>query len=257
MLANPTYSPYRRTAVVVGLLFILCTATSILSAVVTARLLDAPNYLTILAAHDDRVVAGALVEFVWAITAAGIAIGLYPVLRKHNRGVALGSVAARTVEGALVLVGMIGLLTLLSVSRQSVAGAPGYASSFEAVGSSLLAARDWTHGYVMSLAWLAGAFMYYCLLYKARLVPRWLSGWGLVGAALCLGATVYSGFTQHLGLTPVNLVANSLIFVQEIALGVWLIAKGFNPATRASGQTITSEGDGMKLLAASVTGQAA
>jgi hypothetical protein len=241
----------------VGLLFILCTATSILSAILTARLLDAPNYLTILAAHDDRVVAGALVEFVWAVTAAGIAIGLYPVLRKHNRGVALGSVAARTVEGALVLVGMIGLLTLLSVSQQTVARAPADASSFEAVGSSLLAARDWTHGYVMLFAWLAGAFMYYCLLYKARLVPRWLSGWGLVGAALCLSATVYSGFTQQFGFTPVNLVANSLIFVQEIALGVWLIARGFASAALTSGQALAPERDGMTVLAASATGQVA
>jgi hypothetical protein len=255
MLSTPTYASHRKTAVVVGLLFILCTAASILSAIITAGLLDAPNYLTLLAAHDGRMVAGALAEFVWAVSAAGIAIGLYPVLRKHNRAVALGALAARTVEGALVLVGMIGLLTLLSVSQEIVAGAAD-ASSFEAVGSSLLAARDWTHGYVMVLAWLAGAFMYYCLLYKARLVPRWLSGWGLVGAALCLGATVYSGFTQQLGFTPVNLAANLLIFAQEIALGVWLIAKGFNPATLTS-EALVPEQDDKTFLAASVTGQAA
>jgi Domain of unknown function (DUF4386) len=221
-------SPYRKHAIAAGLLFIACTAASILSAVPTAGLLDAPDYLTTLAAHDGQVVLGALIEFVWAITAAGIAIALYPVLREHNRALALGSVAGRLVEGALVLVASLSLLTLLSVSQETVAGGSADASSFQAVGTSLLAARDWTHGFVMSLSFVAGALMYYYLLFKARAIPRWLSGWGLAAAALALVATVYAGFTQELGFSNVNIVLNVPIAAQEMVLAVWLIAKGFN-----------------------------
>ena len=72
--------------------------------------------------------------------------------------------------------------------------------------------------------------MYYYVLYRSRLVPRWLSGWGLAGAGLCLVATVYSGFTQDFGFTTVNTVLNIPIGIQEMVLAVWLLVKGFNPS---------------------------
>jgi len=233
---------YRRNAIAVGLLFIACTVASILSVVPTARLLDAPDYLTSLAAHDGRVVLGALIEFAWAITAAGIAIALYPVLRKHNRALALGSVAGRLVEGAFVLIGTLSLLTLLGVSQETMAGGSADASSFQAVATSLLAARDWTRGFVMTLPFLVGALMYYYLLFKARLIPRWLSGWGLAAASLSLVATVYSGFTQEFGFSNVNIVLNIPIGVQEMLLAVWLIVKGFNTSAVTADRAANVEG---------------
>jgi hypothetical protein len=225
---------YRRTAVVVGLLFIVCTVMSVLQSVATAGLLDGAGYLTSLATHGARVVSGALIEFAWAFAAAGIAIALYPVLRKYNRALALGSVACRLVEGALILVGTLALLALLTIGTQTATGGSADASSFQAVATALLATRDWIHGFVMLLAWLSGAFMYYYLLYVSRLVPRWLSGWGLVAALLCLAATVYSGFTQEFGFTTVNTVLNIPIGIQEMVLAVWLITKGFTLARTRS-----------------------
>jgi hypothetical protein len=226
---------YRRNAIAVGVFFIACSAASILSIVPLGSMLDAPVDLARLAANDNRVILTALIEFVWAITGAGIAIALYPVLRKQNRALALGSVAARIVEGAFVLIGSLSLVTLLSVSQEAVAGGSAAASSFQAVGSSLLATRDWTFGFIAILAFVLGALMYYSLLYKSRLIPRWLSGWGLVGAALCLVATVYAGFTQDFGFSTVNSVLNIPIGVQEMVLAVWLIVKGFNRSALLSG----------------------
>jgi hypothetical protein len=219
---------YRRNAIAVGVLFIACSAASILSMVPLGSMLDAPVDLARLAANDNRVILTALIEFVWAITGAGIAIALYPVLRRQNRALALGSVAARTVEGAIVLISSLSLLTLLSVSQDTVAGGSATASSFQAVGRGLLATRDWTLGFISILPFALGALMYYCVLYRSRLVPRWLSGWGLVGAGLCLVATVYAGFTQEFGFSSVNTVLNIPIGIQEMVLAVWLIVKGFN-----------------------------
>jgi hypothetical protein len=85
-LSNPPYPSYRKTAIVVGILFIVCSAASVLSALPTHSLLDAPDYLNQLAAHDDRVIFGAILELIWAITGAGIAVALYPVLRRYNEG---------------------------------------------------------------------------------------------------------------------------------------------------------------------------
>ena len=172
----------------------------------------------------------ALIEFVWAATGAGIAIGLYPILRKYNPTLALGSVAARVVENVFVLIGTLSLLVLLTVSQQSLAAGSAAPSSFQATGDALLAVRDWVHGFVALLAFGIGVLMYYYVFYRSRLVPRWLSGWGLVGAALMLVATVYTGFTQDFGFTTVNTVLSIPIGLQEMVLAVWLIVKGFNPS---------------------------
>jgi hypothetical protein len=228
MRADTAQHSNRRIAIIVGILFIACSVTCILSAVPTAGLLDGPDYLTSLAAHDGRVVLGALFEFMRAITCAGIAIALYPVVRHQNRALALGSVAGRLVEGVLVLVGTLCMLTLLGVSQDTVVGGSAAVSSSRAVGSALLAAREWIHGFVMLPPFLIGALMYYYLLYKARLVPRWLSVWGLAAVALALVQAVYAGFNQELGFSTVNTVLNIPIGVQEMVLAVWLIAKGFS-----------------------------
>ena len=220
---------YRRNAIAVGILFIACSAASILSVAPLGSMLDSPDYLAQLAANGDRVVLAALIEFVWAATAAGIAIGLYPVLRRYNGSLALGSVAARTVEGMLILVATLSLLALLTLGQGSVATGSAAAASSQVVGDTLLAVRDWVQGFLMLLSFAAGALMYSYLLYQSRLVPRWLSGWGFIGAGLCLVATVYAGFTQDFGLTTVNTVLNVPIGLQEMVLAVWLIVKGFNP----------------------------
>ena len=225
---------YRGNAIAVGVLFIACSAASILSAVPLGSTLDDPDYLSKLAVSDNAVVTTALIEFVWAATGAGIAIGLYPILRLFNPALALGSVAARVVENVFVLIGTLSLLVLLTVSQQSLAPGSAAPSSFQATGDALLAVRDWVHGFVALLAFGIGVLMYYYVFYRSRLVPRWLSGWGLAGAALMLVATVYSGFTQDFGFTTVTTVLSAPIGLQEMVLAVWLIVKGFNPSALRS-----------------------
>lgn len=221
-------SAYRGHAIAVGVLLIACTGSSVLSAAPLGSTLDEPDYLNKLAGSDNAVVLTALIEFVWAATAAGIAIALYPVIRRHNRALALGSVAGRVTEGVFVLIGALSLLVLLTVSQDSLA-AGADTPAFQTTGAALLAVRDWVHGFVALLAFLAGAFLYYWVLYRARLLPRWLSGWGLAAVALALVATLYSGFTQDFGFSTVNTVLNIPIGLQEMVMAVWLLVKGFDP----------------------------
>jgi hypothetical protein len=220
--------PYRGNAIAVGVLLITCSVASIASAIPLGSTLDDADYLSELAGLDTSVVTRALIEFIWAATAAGIAIGLYPVLRTHSRALALGSVAARAAEGVFVLIGTLALLALLTVSQESLTAGSSRRSSFQPVGDALLAVRDWSHGFVAILALGLGALLYYYALYTSRLVPRWLSGWGLVGATLLVVSTVSSGLAQDFGFTTVNTVLNIPIGLQEMVLAVWLIVKGFN-----------------------------
>ena len=167
---------YRGNAIAVGVLFILCSAAAILSIVPLGGPVGTPVDFAKLAANDNRVVLTALIEFVWAATGIGIAVGLYPVLRKFNPALALASVAGRAVENVFVLVGALSLLALLTVSQQAAGSAA--PSSFQAVGDALVAVREWVHGFVALIPFGIGAFMYYVVLYRSRLVPRWLVGLG-------------------------------------------------------------------------------
>lgn len=221
---------YRGNAIAAGVLFILCSAASILSIAPLGAALSAPVDFARLAANDGRVVMTALLELVWAATGMGIAIALYPVLRRFNPALALGSVVGRVVENVFILGGTLSLLALLTVSQEAVAGP----SAFQAIGDALVAVRDWVHGFVGMVPFGIGVFMYYLVLYTSRLVPRWLSGWGLVAAVLSLVATLYAGFTQAFGFTTVEIVLSIPIGVHEMVLAVWLIAKGFSKPALAS-----------------------
>ncbi len=220
---------YRGNAIAAGVLFILCSAASILSIVPLGGTVGAPVDFAKLAGSDNAVVTTALIQFVWAASGMGIAIALYPVLRLFNPTLALGSVVARVVENVVILVGTLSLLALLTVSQQAAGSAD--PSSFQATGDALVAVREWASpDFVAGLAFVVGTFMYNYVMYRSRLVPRWLSGLGLVGAVLTLVATVNAGFTQDFGFTAVNSVLSAPIGLQEMVLAVWLIVKGFNPS---------------------------
>jgi hypothetical protein len=225
---------YRKTAITVGLLFIICTAASILGAGLSNPLLDGPAYLTGLVANSNRVLAGSLVEFVWAATGAGIAIGLYPILRKHNGALALSAVGFRIVEGVFVLIGTLSLLALLTLGQEFGSAGASAAVSYQVSASALLALRNWSHNSIGLIAFSLGTLLYSAVLYRSKLIPRWLSGWGFMAAVLCLAVTVYGTFNASFGFTTLNTVFNAPIGLQEMVLAVWLIAKGFNPSAVAT-----------------------
>ena len=219
---------YRKTAIIVGILFLVCTAASLLSFPFFGPILEGKDYLSKLFDSENMVITGALIEFIQAAAAAGIAIGLYPLLKKYNGALALGAVGFRVVECVFVLIGTLSLLSLLTLSQEFIAaGAPG-ASSFQTSGTLLLAVRDWSGNVISALAMCLGALMYYVILYKSKLIPRWLSGWGILGIVMGLAATVLGSFTHDFSLGSVNTLLNVPIGLQEMVFAVWLIVKGFN-----------------------------
>jgi hypothetical protein len=166
---------YRRFAVAAGVLFIIATVADVISRVLLVQpILDDPDYLTGISTNESQVLLGALFLLVGAVAAAGIAIALYPVLRTHSEGLALGSVGFRLIEGALYLGIVVCLLVLASLGRESAsAGAPA-SSAYLAPAALVMAARD-SLGEVAVLAFGLGGLMYYWVFYRSRLVPRWLS----------------------------------------------------------------------------------
>lgn len=218
---------YRKTAITLGILFFICTIASILGPSL-AILANSSDYLNQLAGNPNQIITAALLEFIWAAAGAGIAIGLYPILKKYNGAMALGSVCFRVVEGVFVLIGTLGLLSLLMLSQIFIASGAPVDSLFQIIGKLLLALRDWQLHVISGLAFSLGALMYYVILYRSKLIPRWLSGWGVLGAILSVAAVVLASFARDFGMESVHTYLSIPIGLNELIFALWLIAKGFN-----------------------------
>ena len=224
---------YRKNAIIVGVLFIIATVLAVLGRSFLQPILDAQDYLIKISANENQVIIGGLLALLAAFACAGIAIGLYPVLKKHHEALALGSVGLRVMEGMLYIVGVVALLSLLTLSQEYVTAGASNASLFQASGTSLLAVRDWA-GKLSIIAFTLGALMYYYVFYQSNLIPRWLSGWGFIGAALSLAGALLAISGQIIYFSTPFILIQLPIGVQEMVLAVWLIVKGFNPPAIAS-----------------------
>lgn len=225
-------APDRRVAVTAGALLIIATAASLASSAAGHPALTGAGGLARLAGSAGRVSAGGLLELVAAGASAGIAISLYPVLRKHSEGLALGAVVFRAIEAAMYTVGAVITLSLPGIARQyAQAAAPGH-GGIQAIGDALAGVRQ---DAILAgvLAYITGALMYYSVLYRWRLVPRWLPAWGIAAEVPMLIACLLAAFSR----TPVTSYTILIlpIAVQEIALAAWLVLRGFSaPATQAT-----------------------
>ena len=225
---------HRTTARVVGVLFIVATVTAIVGGGLVMAALDAPDYLVQAAAHQGQVVAGVALEFILALSVIGIAALLLPVLRPHGEAMAVGYLAVRTLEAAFILMATTTALLVLAMGQD---GGSAIASGVQPVGGVLLSAREWTYFVGTMPLFGVSAVILNTVLHRSRLVPAWLSLWGLVGGVLLLA---YAG-AELLGVesaVPLQLLA-APIALQEMVLAVWLIAKGFTrsapPPTHAVG----------------------
>ena len=224
----------RKTAIAAGVLFIVATVASIASVPFLSST-TASDYLTSISANQNQVLVGALLSFIAALASASIAISLYPVLKRYSQGLALGAVGFRLIEGVFYIVGIVFTISLVSLSQEFVkAGAPS-SSYFQTVGTVLLAGHDWASFVGSAMAFGIGAMLYYIIFYRTKLIPRWLSIWGLVGVTLSMVSTMLVMFHVISPFSTVQLILNlPFIAVQEMVLAVWLIVKGFNPSAIAS-----------------------
>ena len=228
----------KKTAIIVGVLFIACTVTSILSGLFIGPL-DAPDYLVNVAANENQVLKGMLVQSIWALTCVGIPVMLFPILKKHNEALALGFFSLRLIEGVFVFLAIVCQLSILTLSKEFVTGVLD-ASYYQASGTLLLAARDWGGHVVLDVAvFPLGALIFNYLLYQSKLIPRWLSIWGLIGAPLALAEGLLSMFGLFDSFSTNAILLSLPIAVNEMVLAVWLIVKGFNSSAIASGSAKT------------------
>src|SRR5215204_5433934 len=224
-------SSTRTIATVTGWLFLVTFITSIPAAFVfSPPVLTDPTY--ILGAGADRGVSlGALLEVILVVANIGTGVVLYPLLKRQNDAVALGYVAARVVESTIIAVGIISLLSVVTL-RQEFAGTAGAeAATLVPIGSALVAVHDWT--FLLGPGFLAplgnGILLGY-LMYRSGLMPRGLAMLGLIGGPLLIVAFVGVLFGVFEQVSLPAAIATIPEFLWELSLGIYLIVKGFKPS---------------------------
>ena len=217
----------RKAAVWIGVLYIIGTVALVLSVVVTDAVLTGPAFLAQIAAQPNQLAIGALLVLLAGFALAMVPVVFWPIGKRYNETLAIGYVVFRgALETVMYIAAAFGWLLLIPLSTQ-----PDAAPLAGFVRTALPVIWD----QAVPIPFVLGALMFYVLLYQSRLVPRWLSTWGLVGATLYFVPPLGSMFGLSLGVLMAPLA------VQEMVMAVWLIAKGFNsPAIAAASAGETS-----------------
>jgi hypothetical protein len=218
-------------AKVIGALFIAATVTAIVS-IAFVESANHPDYLNEVSANESLVAIGAVIWLLLAVEVVAISVLFFPILKQHKESVAVGYLAARIIEGVLIIGAAVSLLSLLKLSQNYVESGAASGSDYQATGFSLQADQELYMLMGTVIVFGASALILNSSLYQTRLVPRWLSIWGLIGSVLALIAGTLQIFGESANsVTSVVLVV--VIAVQEMVFAVWLIVKGFSPVANA------------------------
>lgn len=211
---------YQKNARIVGALFLIAMVASLFGGIWLESFLIAPDYLAAINENQSQVVMGVLLELVNGLAVIGIAVGLFPIFRKYDESLALGYVALRTIESAVIVAAVISPLVLLAIGQGAVE-----ATTFQPLGETLLAVRSILVGQITGIFFSLAALLLFYLLYKTKLVPRFISIWGLIGVALVLAWNLVElfGISVSIGM----FLALPMI-LNEIFLAIWLMFKGFD-----------------------------
>jgi hypothetical protein len=224
----------KKAAKIVGVLFILAAVSAVAGVILYGPILNGSDYLMNGSKHANQIILGALMELILVISAVGTATTMFPILRRYNETIALWHVCFRFLEAIVITVGVISVLSLLTLSREFVAAGASDVASFQTSGTVLKAIHEWT--FMLGPNFMLGinTMMYSYIFYKTKLVPRFIPIIGMTGAALVFicALLVMFGVIEQVsvwgGMLALPVAANEMI------LAVWLIVKGFNSSALAA-----------------------
>jgi hypothetical protein len=220
--------PNMTTARIVGILFIVGTVAGVLSFVFTGSTFSEPNYLVKMGEKQNQIVIASLLVLTMGFSLAMVPAVLFPTFKKYNEALALGAVIFRgALEAILYMASVVGWLLLLNLSREYVKAGAAEVVQFQMMGTQLLEAVNQIE-VILRLVFSLGALMIYYLFFQSKLIPRWLSIWGLIGAVMYFTSGLTAMFRVDTGILMAPLG------VQEMVMAGWLMIKGFRPVKNTS-----------------------
>lgn len=192
--------------------------------------------------HDARIELAAVLEILCAIGGIGVAVVMFPILRRQSERVALGYVASRIVESTMICVGLIGLLSVLALRGDLAASIGGNSGSLLIAGRTLVAVHDWT--FVMGPGFCVGVndLLLGYLMYSTGLMPPRLAMVGLIGGPLIFVAKILVVFGVWDIYSSTAGIFSAPVFVFEASFAIYLIVNGFRPSRVLSGEPVAKEG---------------
>lgn len=233
MITVDKSAAHTRAAKIVGALFIFAIVMLFAGESFYKPLLDSEDFLANVYPNRISVIVGILFEFAIVPAVVLIPALLFPILKKHNEALALGYVGFRLLEAAILSIGYVNTLSLISLSEIYLKGSTAQRADIQLLGSAAQRVNQWagTTGLIYLVVFASGSLMFYTVLYASKLVPRLISTAGLVAALLLLTGSVAGHldlFTDTLGAEG-EIIFAAPIALAEFMLSVWLIVKGFNP----------------------------
>ncbi|GAA3069009.1 DUF4386 domain-containing protein [Streptomyces goshikiensis] len=219
----------RRLAVVAGALFLVTEVAAIGGLALYRPVLDGPGYV-VGSGADTRVFLGAVCELVLALAVMGTGAALYPVLRRRGEAAAVGYVCGRLLEAAVIVVGIVSVLAVVTLRRSAGPSGAADAASLVTAGKALVALHDWTFLLGPNFVLGANTLVLACLLYTSRLVPRAVAVLGLAGGALICASATAVLFGVYEQVSVAGSLAALPVFAWEVTLAVRLLFKGFDEA---------------------------
>lgn len=222
-----TAPSYRSNAVWAGIFFIIATAFLFVGQALYQPALTDPDVLTAAADAETAVTLGVLIEYICVLAIPLIAVALYPVLRRVSATLAIGYVAFRLFEATIFYQQEADRLLVLGMSREYVAAPTADRDQIDLLIRTLNGGEAWSgvSGSLYNLVFVIGMLMLNWMLWTSRLVPRWISGWGIVSAVVLGGVAVAVLFVELADALAITLIAP--LAVQEMVLALWFIIKGF------------------------------
>ncbi len=216
-------NPTRKTALVAGIFYLITEVTAIGAVLSYGPILTDPTFIVSASDNDTGVLIGAFLEVLLAIAVVGTSVTLYPVIKTYGGGLALGYVAGRIIEAAIILVGVMSLLTILTLRHGSTTDAPAALT----VGRALVALHDWTFLFGPKLALGVNTVLLASLMFRSRLVPRPIAILGLVGGSLVFVSGTAVLFGAYADLSTLGIAAAMPVLAWELSVALWMVVKGF------------------------------
>lgn len=214
----------RKISITFGILLIFGIIFGIFSSVPA---LEYQDYLLILSSIKLQVLIATFFQFAMAFVYLCIAVLLYPVIKQYNERIALGYFGLRIIGAMFLFIGIVSLLLLLFISQIFVSSGQPDSSHFQTIGQLLRVGRDWMNHVAMILPWsIGGLLLYYCFL-RMKIIPIWLSLWGLIGSTLTLITTLLLMFDLIRIVTPIYFILLMPTAILDLVLAVYMIIKGF------------------------------
>lgn len=216
----------RKSSLAAGLFYLLTFLSSIPAALLIAPILTNTNF--ILGNQDaSRVLMGCLLDIVNAIACIGTAVALFPVVKRKSESIALGFVASRIMEAAIIMMGVISLLAILTLRDSYNNDLLTDGGALLVIGNSLVEFRNWTFLLGPGLVPAINALLLGYLMYSTRLVPRAIPLMGLIGAPLLLISALLTYFGVNDQGSSLSAILTLPLASWELSLGIWLTFKGF------------------------------